>query len=87
MSKKPASVAPGGLRSNMSTEREIGRVQARMNAFEKDLDEIKADVRQIRDVVISVKGGWRTILLMASVSAAIGALGAKLATLLGLFSK
>ena len=71
----------------MSIERELGRVQARMNAVEKDLDQIKTDLRQIRDVVISVKGGWRMILLMTSISAAIGAAGAKILTFFGTIPK
>jgi len=71
----------------MRAEHELGRLEARIDAFEKDLDEIKADVRQTRDAVISVKGGWRIIVLMTSVSAAVGAIGAKLALALGLVPK
>jgi len=71
----------------MSTEKELGHLGGRMDAVEKDLDEIKTDVRQIRDAVLSVKGGWKTIVLIASVSAAVGALGAKIVPLLPLFPK
>ena len=71
----------------MQTERELGQLAARMDAFEKDLDEIKSDVRQTRDAVISVKGGWRTIAVLVSVSAAVGAAGAKLALVMGFVPK
>ena len=63
----------------MSIEKELGRLEGRMDSVEKDLVEIKNDVRQIRDAALSVKGGWRTIVLLASVSAAVGGLAAKLA--------
>ena len=67
----------------MSTERELGGLAARMDKVETDLAEMKSDLREIRDTVISVKGGWRTIVIMCSVSAAVGALAAKLAPFLG----
>jgi len=67
----------------MSTERELGALDARMDTVENDLAEMKSDLREIRDTVISVKGGWRTIVIMCSVSAAVGALAAKLAPLIG----
>ena len=67
----------------MSTERELGELGARTDAVERDIKAIKSDLREIRDMVMSVKGGWRTIVIMCSVSAAVGALAAKLAPLFG----
>ena len=67
----------------MSTERELGELGARMDTVESDIADMKADLREIRDTVISVKGGWRTIVIMCSVSAAVGALAAKFAPYLG----
>ena len=60
-------------------ERELGGVQARLEELERGQDQIKRDVREIRDVVVSVKGGWKTIAVIASLSAAIGALVTKIA--------
>ena len=71
----------------MSTEKELGRLEARMDAMEADMTDIKKDVRQIRDAALSVKGGWKTIVIFASVSAAVGALGAKVFPLLGSIPK
>ena len=68
-------------------ERELGGVQARLEALEEGQDVIKRDVREIRDVVVSVKGGWKTIAVIASLSAAIGALIVKLGTWLMLLPK
>lgn len=59
-------------------ERELGGVQARLEALEEGQTQIQRDVREIRDVVVSVKGGWKTIAVIASLSAAIGGLIAKL---------
>ena len=71
----------------MSTDKDLGHLEGRMDSVEKDLDEIKSDVRQIRDAVLSVRGGWKTLVVLASISAAVGALGAKLAPLLGLIPR
>lgn len=59
-------------------ERELGGVQARLEALEEGQTQIQRDVREIRDVVVSVKGGWKTIAVIASLSAAIGGLIAKI---------
>lgn len=53
-------------------ERELGGVQARLEELERGQQQIKDDVREIRDVVVSVKGGWKTIAVIASLSAAVG---------------
>ncbi len=58
-------------------ERELGGVQARLEALEEGQEKLLRDVREIRDVVVSVKGGWKTIAVIASLSAAIGGLMVK----------
>lgn len=60
-------------------ERELGGVQARLEELERGQDQIKRDVREIRDVVVSVKGGWKTIAAIATVSAAVGVFLTKIA--------
>lgn len=58
-------------------ERELGGVQARLEALEEGQATIQRDVREIRDVVVRVQGGWKTLAVIASVSAAVGGLIAK----------
>jgi chromosome condensin MukBEF ATPase and DNA-binding subunit MukB len=55
-------------------ERELGGVQARLENLETEMAAMHKDVRDIRDVVVSVQGGWKTLAILASFSAAAGAL-------------
>lgn len=64
--------------SSLNYERELGGVQEKLKKLEQEMAEMHEDVREIRDVVVSVKGGWKTIAVIASLSAAIGGLIAKL---------
>ncbi len=57
-----------------SYERELGGVQARLEALEEGQATIQRDVREIRDVVVSVKGGWKTLSVIAALSAVVGGL-------------
>jgi chromosome condensin MukBEF ATPase and DNA-binding subunit MukB len=52
-------------------EREVGRLEARMETVETELQGIRADVREIRDALVSARGGW--VLLMAGLSLAVAA--------------
>jgi hypothetical protein len=68
-------------------ERELGGVQARLEQLEEGQEKLLKDVREIRDVVVSVKGGWKTLSIIAALSAAIGALIPKLLTWLMLLPR
>ena len=64
-------------------EREVGRLEARMETVETELQGIRADVREIRDALVSARGGW--VLLTAAISLAVAAgafLNAHLPTLM-----
>jgi chromosome condensin MukBEF ATPase and DNA-binding subunit MukB len=52
-------------------EREVGRLEARMETVETELQGIRADVREIRDALVSARGGW--VLLTAALSLAVAA--------------
>ena len=64
--------------SSINYERELGGVQEKLKKMEQEMAEMHEDVREIRDVVVSVKGGWKTIAVIASLSAAVGAFITKL---------
>lgn len=68
-------------------ERELGGVQARLEALEQGQAQIQHDVREIRDVVVSVKGGWKTIAVIASLSAGVGALITKIGAWLAMLPR
>ncbi len=38
----------------------IAKLEAQLEAFEKDVHAIKDDVRQIRDALLQGKGSWKT---------------------------
>jgi hypothetical protein len=59
-------------------EREFGRLEARLDAVEDDLRGLVRDVREIRDALATVRGGWRLLALIVGASASLGALAAKL---------
>lgn len=52
-------------------EREVGKLEARMETVELELQAIRADVREIRDALVSAKGGW--VLLTAAIALATSA--------------
>jgi chromosome condensin MukBEF ATPase and DNA-binding subunit MukB len=54
-------------------EREVGRLEARMETVEAELHGIRADVREIRDALVSAKGGWLVLMAALSLAAAAGA--------------
>jgi chromosome condensin MukBEF ATPase and DNA-binding subunit MukB len=55
-------------------EREIGALQARMETVEHELQAIRSDVREIRDALVTARGGWTTLTLMVGVSVSFGTL-------------
>jgi chromosome condensin MukBEF ATPase and DNA-binding subunit MukB len=57
-----------------STERELGNLEARMQTVETELHAIRQDVRDIRDALVTAKGGWRTLLILISLATTIGAM-------------
>jgi chromosome condensin MukBEF ATPase and DNA-binding subunit MukB len=57
-----------------SIERELGNLEARMQTVETELQAMRIDVREIRDALVSVKGGWRTLTIVIGLATTAGAL-------------
>lgn len=57
-----------------SIEERVAAMQERLRGIEGDVESMQADVREIRDALVTVKGGWRLLTLIVGVSAALGAL-------------
>jgi hypothetical protein len=57
----------------LNIEREIGNLEARMQAVEADAQAMRIDVREIRDALVGVKGGWRALMIVIGLAATIGA--------------
>lgn len=63
-------------------ERELGEMSARIHHLENTVTAMGADLRTIRDTLLQAKGGWKTLMLVAGISATVGGLMAKLVPLL-----
>jgi hypothetical protein len=56
-----------------TSERDIGELRARIAAVESEMQGLRRDVREIRDTLIGLRGGWRLLTVMIAVSASLGA--------------
>lgn len=54
-------------------QRELGKLQSDVEHLQGQVDSMQKDIRAIRDAALSVRGGWKTIVLVGSVGAAISA--------------
>ena len=61
----------------MPNDRELGAFSARISALEADMADLRRDVREIRDALVTVRGGWKALTLIVGVSASLGAAFAK----------
>lgn len=68
-------------------QRDMGRLEARVDAQESELREIKADVKAILALVNQARGGWKTLVVVGAVAGAMGALVTKLGFLAGLLPR
>ncbi|MDQ0475467.1 hypothetical protein [Labrys wisconsinensis] len=54
-------------------ERRLTTVEVKLKDTVEDLDEIKADVRAIRDAVVGARGGWKLLVAVGGLATALGA--------------
>lgn len=54
-------------------DRELGELSARLKTLEREMGEIRDDIKWMRDQVQQSKGGWRTIAFLISASGILGA--------------
>lgn len=54
-------------------DRELGELSARLSTLEREMGEIRDDIKWMRDQVQQSKGGWRTIAFLISASGLLGA--------------
>jgi chromosome condensin MukBEF ATPase and DNA-binding subunit MukB len=62
----------------MTIERDVGALDARMKTVEQEIHVIRSDVREIRDALVTARGGWRTLTIVVGISSTFGAVIAKL---------
>lgn len=71
---------------SLNYERELGGIQERLKSIEETLTVLQEDSKEMRDVLVGVKGGWKTIGIIVAASAAVGAVVGKLTPLMAFFS-
>ena len=55
------------------TEREVGELSVRVTAIEKSIQALASDVREIRDALLTFRGGKRMLALLIACAASLGA--------------
>lgn len=51
--------------------RDLGRVEGRLEKVEADMDDVKRMVKDMHDTITTAKGGWKTLLAVGGLSAAL----------------
>lgn len=64
----------------MSAELEVSvaRMEVQVERLETDVKEVKGDVKAIRATIDAASGGWRMLVVVGTISAAIGAFFSKI---------
>ena len=62
----------------MIDERTLGQLEARVNALESEMREIRDDVKQVLAILNQTRGSWKTLVIIGGISGSIGAVLAKL---------
>jgi len=57
-----------------SLERDVGALEARMKTVEHEIHAMRDDVREIRDALVTARGGWKTLTLVIGCSTSLGAM-------------
>lgn len=58
-------------------ERNVGALEARMETVEQEVLAMRRDVREIRDALVTARGGWRTLTVVIGFSISFGAFMAR----------
>lgn len=63
--------------------RDLGRLEARVDGLEAALREIKADIKAILGLINQARGGWKMLVVTGAIAGATGALITKIGMLSG----
>lgn len=71
----------------MSVERELGEMTSRLRTLEREMAETRLCLKEIHELALQAKGGWKTVMLLAGVAGIVGAIATKAALALGFLPK
>lgn len=63
--------------------RDLGRVEGRLEKVEADMDDVKRMVKDMHDTITTAKGGWKTLLAVGGLSAALASAVTKFLSMFG----
>ena len=63
--------------------RDLGRVEGRLEKVEADMDDVKRMVKDMHDTITTAKGGWKTLLAVGGLSAALASAATKFLSMFG----
>lgn len=55
------------------TVRAVGKLEGRMDSFDQRLERLEEKMDELLTIVHSARGGWRMLVMVSGVSAALGA--------------
>jgi len=68
-------------------ERDMGRLEANVETLQSDVCQLRKDVRAILETLAEARGGWKMLVITATIAGAVGALIGKLAAWVGWLPK
>ena len=66
---------------NERIEISVAKMEVQVERLEQDMADIKNDVRAIRVTLDKASGGWKMLLVVGTISAAVGSFATKVMTL------
>lgn len=66
-----------------TVEERLATLEANQINLAEDVTELKVDVKAVLATLSQAKGGWKTLLALASLAGAVGAVAGKLLALFG----
>ena len=65
------------MNNESDLHRDLGILEAQVATLNREMREVKNDLRIIRDLLSQARGGWRTLAFVCGLSATVGGLLAK----------
>jgi len=63
--------------------RDVGRHDAEIASLQREISELRIDVRSILATLAEARGGWKTLMAVGGLAGAVGALATKFALAFG----